>query len=235
MNFGDILNDIKKLIGLELKSIRPGANITILDADDSKSCILIKTSSGAVRSRPYSELQRIWEELLNNKAIHVEGVLHGSGTSRNQPETIFANLPYVEWLKVNNKKNIAFVGTPTHAYGTLKQMDPFSAADLVASLSADSEFTNCVGIIITDDIFRCTETLISIQNGATTAVEQGVYKVNFGEKYFLCVSKAVTSLELGTYCVTNTPHNLSHPTLYLCGKPFYAINKNGAQILAYKE
>jgi len=69
-------------------------------------------------------------------AVHVDEVLHGSGTSRNQPETILANLPYVEWLKLDNKKHIAFVGKNTHLYGTLKQMDSIPASNLNQSTIA---------------------------------------------------------------------------------------------------
>jgi len=129
MTFDDVIQDIEKLVGLELQSIRPGASLTILNVDREHSNLLIKTSKGQTKSRPFGELETIWDELNRSPAVHVEGVLHGSGTSRNQPETIFANLPYIEWLRINNKKHIAFVGNVTHAYGTLKQMDPRNACD----------------------------------------------------------------------------------------------------------
>ena len=96
MNFSDIINDVKKLVGLELQSIRPGASITILEVDSDKGCIVIKTRQGQIRSRPINELQIIWNELNRAPAVHVEGVLHGSGTSRNQPSTNLANLPNIE-------------------------------------------------------------------------------------------------------------------------------------------
>ena len=123
MTFSDVISDIKKMIGIELHSVRPGAEITIQEVDEERDCLILRSTQGQLRSRPLSELRSIWSEMMKSPAVHVDGVLHGSGTSRNQPETILANLPYVEWLKVNNKKHIAYVGRNTHAYGTLKKMD----------------------------------------------------------------------------------------------------------------
>ena len=59
MTFSDLLNDISKLTGMELQSIRPGATITVLDVDTEKGCLLLKTKQGQTRSRPLSELQTI--------------------------------------------------------------------------------------------------------------------------------------------------------------------------------
>ena len=123
MDFNELLNDIAKLEGLNLQSIRPGANITIEKVDLKQGKIIVINSSGKIFSRSIIEFQRIWKELLSEPAVRVEEVLRGSGSSRNQPETIFANLPYIEWLKITNKKHIAFVQKATHPYGTLKEMD----------------------------------------------------------------------------------------------------------------
>ena len=86
MNFTEVIKDIHKLVGLELNSIRPGARITITDVDEERGSLILRTSSGQNRSRPIDELQKIWDEMMVKPAVHVEGVLHGSGTSRNQPE-----------------------------------------------------------------------------------------------------------------------------------------------------
>ena len=55
--------------------------------------ITIRNSSGKVHNRYFVELQRIRNALLSTPMIRVEDILNGSGSSRNQPETIFANLP----------------------------------------------------------------------------------------------------------------------------------------------
>ena len=48
MTFSDLLNDISKLTGMELQSIRPGATITVLDVDTEKGCLLLKTNDQLV-------------------------------------------------------------------------------------------------------------------------------------------------------------------------------------------
>ena len=58
MNFADVIKDIRKLVGLELQSIRPGASITILEVDEDKGCLILKTKQGQTRSRPLSELHK---------------------------------------------------------------------------------------------------------------------------------------------------------------------------------
>lgn len=109
MTFNDVKKDVIKLIGLDLESVRPGAGIRILNVDEEQGNLQLETVSGQVRSRPLLELERIWNELQKSPAVHVDKVLNGSGTSRNQPETILANLPYIEWAKIHNKKHLIFV------------------------------------------------------------------------------------------------------------------------------
>lgn len=171
MTFSDLLNDISKLTGMELQSIRPGATITVLDVDTEKGCLLLKTKQGQMRSRPLSELQTIWNELNQKSAVHVEGVLHGSGTSRNQPETILANLPYIEWLKLNNKKHIAYVGKNTHPYGTLRQMSPLDSVDISVSDSKSSNTTKMEMVIVTDMVLDVLSTLQENLTGTVLTVE----------------------------------------------------------------
>ena len=175
MNFSDVITDINKLVGIELHSVRPGAEITILDVDEEKDCLILRTAQGQERSRPLSELRTIWSEMQITPAVHVEGVLHGSGTSRNQPETILANLPYVEWLKINNKKHIAFVQRKTHAYGTIKKMDAIRSAELIAHLSTvtSNSCTKliCVSSTVSKDVMSLQEKIA----GSVRAIESGIY------------------------------------------------------------
>ena len=93
MNFTDVERDVHKLIGLELNSISRSAAITIENIDDEQERLIIRPKNGNSRSRPMDELKRIWDAMQKEPAVHVDKVLNGSGTSRNQPETILANLP----------------------------------------------------------------------------------------------------------------------------------------------
>ena len=130
MDFNDLLHDIAKLEGLHLSSIRPGADIVVEKVDIEHGKVLVKNASGKLFSRSVIEFQKIWEGLNTEPAVRVEEILRGSGSSRNQPETIMANLPYIEWLKITNKKHISYVGKSSHPYGTLKQMDGMSASKI---------------------------------------------------------------------------------------------------------
>lgn len=121
-NFTEVLADLENLRGKELRSISGQAAPFIIKDIDAENGRINLTVQGKHKSRPLQELQNIWGELMKRPAVHVESFLSGSGSSRNQPETILANLPYVEWLNVDGKKNIAIVDTETHEYGTLQKM-----------------------------------------------------------------------------------------------------------------
>ena len=177
MNFNDVMNDIHKLVGLELNSIRPGAKITITDVDAERGSLILRTSSGQNRSRPIDELQKIWNEMMVKPAVHVEGVLHGSGTSRNQPETILANLPYIEWLKVDNKKHIAYVGKNTHAVGTLRQMDSVLAVEVTTKMRASKGGGKFTTAIVAKDVNQSIQEMQTICQGTVTTIERGIYQL----------------------------------------------------------
>lgn len=98
MTFDEVINDIGKMVGLELESIKPGANIKLNGIDRTAKRIELITSAGKIKTRPFSELEKIWNKLCSSPAAHVDSVLGGSGSSRNQPETVMANLPYIEWF-----------------------------------------------------------------------------------------------------------------------------------------
>ena len=137
MKFEEIISDIKKLVGIKIRSIRAGADITLTEVDVRENRLELIDFFQNCRSRSLAELHRVWEQLCLHRAVHVDSVLGGSGSSRNQPETILANLPDVEWLILNGRKHLSFVGKPTHALGDLKQMDSLA----VHALRAASQVT----------------------------------------------------------------------------------------------
>ena len=97
-SFDSVLDDIERLKGRVLKSIKPGAEITVTAVDRANQKVKIITRTKKKRTRTFNELRKIWSALQKRPAVHVNAVLRGSGSSRNQPETIFANLPYVKSL-----------------------------------------------------------------------------------------------------------------------------------------
>lgn len=233
MTFYDVIEDIKKLIGLDLQSIRPGANIRILEVDEDRSCLILQTSAGTTRSRPLGELQLIWNEMNRLPAVHVDEVLHGSGTSRNQPETILANLPYVEWLKLDNKKHIAFVGKNTHPYGTLKQMDSIAASNL--HHSNDMDKTNKAKVVIVSSDFANTVSLLqNVLPGALTAIAQGVYSFEGSSFDVTILSSSSVSLAPGTYPILSSSPVSGSKIVLIRGKEFFAIDNGHTKLLIEK-
>lgn len=219
----DVITDIKKLIGLELQSIRPGAKLTIQEVDDAKGYLTLKTAQGQYRTRPISELQTIWDELIRTSVVHVEGVLHGSGTSRNQPETILANLPYIEWLKINNKKHIAFVGKGTHAYGTLKRMDPMAAATLKEKPAVYTNGNRVQMVIVLPKLQNAISQLQSNIIGKIVAVEPGIYSFVGNGIKVLFIANGKCELLPGCYPVLKATPNSALPKVDICDENYHVI------------
>lgn len=120
----DVLNDIQdKLIGKELHGISGTASAFRISEIDNEKNYIVLDVQGKRKTWSFERMEKVWKEMYYRPAANVEIVFGGSGSSRNQVETIFANLGYVEWLYVNERKNIAYVGENTHEYGTLKHMD----------------------------------------------------------------------------------------------------------------
>ena len=233
MTFYDVIEDIKKLIGLDLQSIRPGANIRILGVDEDRSCLILQTSAGATRSRPLGELQLIWNEMNLSPAVHVDEVLHGSGTSRNQPETILANLPYVEWLKLDNKKHIAFVGRNTHPYGTLKQMDSIAASNL-KRFGKKGAVAKSKVIIVTVDLAISISSLQRVLPGAVTAISQGVYSFESTNLEATIVASALVSLSPGTYPILAATPISGANVIEVQGREYFVVDEGVTKLLVEK-
>jgi hypothetical protein len=199
MDFSDIINDLVKLEGIRLNSIRPGAEITIQHVDIAQKKVVVKSSAGKLQSRSFSEFQRIWEALLSAPAIRVEEVLNGSGSSRNQPETIFANLPYIQWLKINNKKHIAYVGTSSHPYGTIQQMDSIQAAQIANQASCESDMDRLVVLVVTDDVGRSAKIITSLTGSQGKANFGGYYTYSLNKQKVVLIDTEKLQIPCGTY------------------------------------
>ena len=227
MTFEDVLNDIRKLIGLRLSSIRPGAEITILSIDEEQDNLMLRTAAVATRSRPLRELRTIWDLMMQRPVVHVDEALHGSGTSRNQPETILANLPYVEWLKVNGKKNLAFVNKQTHPYGTLREMDVFQADELKTKLREQSRSNAPKGLIVTNDISDVVSALSRRCSGTTKMLENGIYSYLTDTDSFI-VATGNVGLPEGTYIIVKVSRLPRAGTILSLAQKEYELFSMGA-------
>lgn len=205
MNYDKVINDIEKLVGLRLNSIKPGAEIKILEVDREENRILIETSSGTKRTRFLGEIKKIWVQLCSKPAVHVDAVLGGSGSSRNQPETILANLPYIEWLRINNKKHIVFVGEATHDFGTLRQMDPIQAEQIRRRLQATGRVEKKLStvIVVSTDIRKAAIELEMATGIKVEPLGPGIYKHDHNDERILLITSTSLdpAIKPGTYMV----------------------------------
>jgi hypothetical protein len=114
---------VAKLVGKKLKSISGKSDITLVGVDEDSVTVSAKTKAGKNKTvhRSTDELRALVSKMKQDVPIHVDSEVHGSGSSRNQPETILANLPDVEWTRVEGRKHIMWVGTKTHPAGTLRE------------------------------------------------------------------------------------------------------------------
>lgn len=109
---------LRKLRGRELSSISGKADIKLLDITTDH--YVVETARGPKRRRT-DELRKVVKAMSLNKPIHVESdVVLGGGSSRSHPETVVAALPDVEYLYIENKKHIVWIGKDSHKLGNLK-------------------------------------------------------------------------------------------------------------------
>lgn len=130
------------MVGLKLRSISGKTDITLAQVDGD--IVVVRAQSG-INNRPIDELRRIVSKMDLGQPIHVDSVLFGSGSSRNQPETILANMPDVEWLNLNGRKHIVWVGRKTHEISTLREIDEFEASQIRARFRGRGPLTGRSG------------------------------------------------------------------------------------------
>lgn len=235
MTFSDLLSDIEGMKGRKLRSIRPGAEITIEDIDRTEDRLIVVTADGKRRTRPLSEIQYLWERLCTSAAVHVDSALGGSGSSRNQPETILANLPYVEWLIFESRKHIALVGRATHESGTLKQMDGVAAETLKKRLKEGVETTELsTVIVVASDIRHAAETLEAATGLPVEALDSGIYKRDHsGSRVLLVASSSLSpDIEPGTYAVIRSKSiPVGTIPIKIADQTLYPVTRGGMNIM----
>lgn len=144
MHFNDVLEDIEKLVDKELQSINPNtAPIYLRKVDRKARKYYISSDLKKLgNARFFWELEDIWQDLLFKGFSNVDQALYGSGSSRNQPETIFANLPYIEHFKYKKKKHILLCNRSTHDLGTLKEVEGAEFRELRKKIDNYFELSN---------------------------------------------------------------------------------------------
>lgn len=142
MQFQKVLRYLEQMIGLSLQPINDSNEpLVILSIDFEKSNYVVdKTSTTKRRTRSFIELQKILVELNQKGYTNVDQALSGAGTSRHQPETIFANLPCVEHFKYDKKKHLHLKDSETHSVGTIKELSASEARDMKKRIDRYRDF-----------------------------------------------------------------------------------------------
>lgn len=232
MTFDKIVPDIRRLIGRKLQSIRKGASITIEEINPAEDRIRIRGQTGSA-SRRLDELKRIWTALRKEPAVHVDSLLGGSGSSRNQPETVLANLPYVEWLRLNGRKHLVFVGEASHELGTLKEMDPIRADEVRSGLLNRAQEKKSRLFVVTQDPGGATQSLRSAI-GQEPVVVDGEYRFVLSQS----VLSVVMSQELspGIYPVLEVSVDVrTLPNVTVSGRNWRVLGLPGGSALIRDE
>ena len=234
----DVLNDIqKKLVGKELHSISGTALVFTISKIDNEKNYIILDVQGKRKTWSFERMEKVWKEMYYRPAANVEIVFGGSGSSRNQVETIFANLGYVEWLYVNERKNIAYVGTTTHEYGTLKHMNEDKEREYQKMMEESNPYNP---LLDPDEIMEnATEEIIKFHTGYISNFERN--RILFGapgtgKSYTLNKEKDVL---LNLDSATNYERVTFHPDYSYANfvgtyKPVPCEDEDGRDSITYK-
>ncbi|EJH32578.1 hypothetical protein VCCP104114_0950 [Vibrio cholerae CP1041(14)] len=105
MKLEEVLGYLEQMVGLKLQPINESnESLVILEVDRENSRYTVdKTQTTRKRTRPFVELQKILSALNQKGFTSVDQALGGAGSSRHQPETIFANLPCIEHFKYEKR------------------------------------------------------------------------------------------------------------------------------------
>ena len=124
MNYkSDIIPLLKKYKGMELKSVSGKSDIMITDVNDEE--ILMICSDGKEFKEAHKRAEIAFNALQKDNYIHVDAAVKNGGSRRNIPETLLANLPFIEHGKIDGKKHL-FLNQGrkiTHDLGTLKTIN----------------------------------------------------------------------------------------------------------------
>ena len=124
MHFKAVLADIEKLVDKELSSINPKTPPIYITAVDRKveKYFVSNSPNSKGSARSFRELEDIWNELTIKGFSNVDQALYGGGSSRNQPETVFAHLPYIQHFRYKNRKHLLLRNEPVHDLGDLSEL-----------------------------------------------------------------------------------------------------------------
>jgi hypothetical protein len=123
MNFDNVVNELELLIGYKLKAINQSTpSIVIEKVDKQAKVYFVSANDEKSKRRTFIELQTIWNELVTNGFVNVDQALFGGGSSRNKPETILANMPFIQHFKYKKRKYLLLRNTKVHEIAQLGEV-----------------------------------------------------------------------------------------------------------------
>lgn len=201
MLFGELLDEIEKLKGMWLDPLGRARSVRVVEVDrEHERLVLEVKGSGTKANRAFSELMKLLDALNARPAIHVDSILAGSGTSRNQPETVLANLPFIEVLYIERRKHLAMVATRSHKYGSVREMDSLAAKQVETELAAEAARPPVTGLISTTDLVTTVRTLSKALGMVARMIDEHTASLGEGTEKFWVV-QSTDALPAGTYLV----------------------------------
>ncbi|CAH1605283.1 conserved hypothetical protein [Vibrio jasicida] len=172
MHFKDVLSDIEQLVGKQLQSLNPKTApiyLTKIDHEEKKYFVSSNPDEqGSVRF--FWELEAIWADLVRKGFSNVDQALYGSGSSRNQPETVLAHLPYIQHFRFKGKKHIFLRAKPTHKLGTLSELTGDELSTVLSKIDNYFDLSNQQVFIRNKDILSSLENIQRrVEDGASHA------------------------------------------------------------------
>ncbi|ANQ17582.1 DUF262 domain-containing protein [Vibrio natriegens] len=176
MHFKDVLSDIEQLVGKQLLSLNPKtAPIYITKIVWEEKKYFVSSEAGDLgNARFFWELEAIWNDLLYKGFSSVDQALYGSGSSRNQPETILAHLPYIQHFRFKGKKHIFLRANPVHELGTLSELTGDELSTVLSKIDNYFELSNQKVFLRNNEILKSLETVQRrVEDGASHASISG--------------------------------------------------------------
>lgn len=172
MHFKDVLSDIEQLVGKQLQSLNPKtAPIYITKiVHEEKKYFVSSNPAEQGNARFFWELEAIWEDLIHKGFSNVDQALYGSGSSRNQPETVLAHLPYIQHFRFKGKKHILLRAKPVHELGTLSELTGDELSTILSKIDNYFDLSNQQVANRTNDILTNLGTIQHrVMSGASSS------------------------------------------------------------------
>jgi hypothetical protein len=189
MTMKDLLVIWSGLRNRKLPSIRKGADIVITEIDFTEDRVKVRSASGTINSRSFGELEKIWNKLRMDRIAHVDSVLGGSGSSRNQPETLYAALPFVEYTFIDKKKHLLLLDENTHEAGTIKKATAATVQEIQRKLSESLRSGAPELVLPVNNVKAATDNLERLTGKSGIAEAPGEYVYQLGPLQIRVVSE----------------------------------------------